>query len=44
MNVHSTRAVCRGYGAAISVVLAIIIMLITIVQMVVKKYWVNSND
>lgn len=34
----------RGYGAAISVVLAIIIMLITIVQMVVKKYWVNSND
>lgn len=34
----------RGYGAAISVVLAVIIMLITIVQMVVKKYWVNSND
>ena len=32
------------YGAAISVVLAIIIMLITIVQMIVKKYWVNSND
>lgn len=34
----------RGYGAAISVVLAILIMLITIVQMVGKKHWVNSNE
>lgn len=34
----------RGYGAAISVVLAIIIMIITIVQMIGQKYWVKSAD
>lgn len=34
----------RGYGAAISVVLAIIIMLITMVQMYVKKYWMKTGD
>lgn len=34
----------RGYGAAISVVLAIIIMIITIIQMIGKKYWVASNE
>lgn len=34
----------RGYGAAISVVLAIIIMLITIFQMVAKKYWIKTGD
>lgn len=34
----------RGYGAAISVVLALIIMVITIIQMIGKKYWVNSNE
>lgn len=34
----------RGYGAAISVVLAIIIMIITIIQMVGKKYWVKTGD
>lgn len=33
----------RGYGAAISVVLAIIIMIITIIQMVGKKYWVKDQ-
>jgi multiple sugar transport system permease protein len=34
----------RGYGAAISVVLAILIMIITIIQMVLKKYWVKSEE
>ena len=34
----------RGYGAAISVVLALIIMVITIIQMIVKKYWMNTGD
>lgn len=34
----------RGYGAAISVVLAIIIMIITIFQMVAKKYWIKTGD
>lgn len=34
----------RGYGAAISVVLAFIIMIITIIQMVGKKHWVHSNE
>lgn len=34
----------RGYGAAISVVLAIIIMIITIIQMVAKKYWIKTGD
>ena len=34
----------RGYGAAISVVLAIIIMIITIFQMIAKKYWVKTGD
>lgn len=34
----------RGYGAAISVVLAIIIMIITIFQMVAKKYWIKTED
>lgn len=34
----------RGYGAAISVVLAIIIMLITMFQMYVKKYWMKTGD
>lgn len=33
----------RGYGAAISVVLAAIIMVITIIQMIGKKYWVRSD-
>lgn len=34
----------RGYGAAISVVLAIIIMLITMFQMYIKKYWMKTGD
>lgn len=34
----------RGYGAAITVVLALIIMVITIVQMVLRKYWVHSAE
>ena len=34
----------RGYGAAISVVLAAIIMVITMIQMVGKKYWVRSGE
>ena len=34
----------RGYGAAISVVLAAIIMVITIIQMIGKKYWVRSGE
>ncbi len=34
----------RGYGAAISVVLAIIIMIITVIQMIGQKYWVKSAD
>lgn len=34
----------RGYGAAITVVLAIIIMIITIIQMVCRKYWVHSES
>ena len=34
----------RGYGAAISVVLALIIMVITIIQMIVKKYWMQTGD
>ncbi len=34
----------RGYGAAISVVLAVIIMIITIIQMVVKKYWIKTEE
>ena len=34
----------RGYGAAISVVLALIIMVITIIQMIVKKYWMKTGD
>ena len=34
----------RGYGAAITVVLAIIIMIITIIQMVLRKYWVHSES
>lgn len=33
----------RGYGSAISVVLALIIMVITIIQMLVKKYWVKDE-
>lgn len=37
------RSSMRGYGAAISVVLAAIIMVITIIQMIGKKYWVNSD-
>ena len=34
----------RGYGAAISVVLAVIIMLITMFQMYVKKFWMKTGD
>lgn len=34
----------RGYGAAITVVLAIIIMIITVIQMVCRKYWVHSEN
>ena len=34
----------RGYGAAISVVLAIIIMIITVFQMIAKKYWIKTGD
>ena len=34
----------RGYGAAISVVLAVIIMIITIIQMFAKKYWIKTGD
>ena len=34
----------RSYGAAISVVLALIIMVITIIQMIVKKYWMKTGD
>lgn len=34
----------RGYGAAISVVLALIIMVITIIQMIAKKYWIKTGD
>lgn len=34
----------RGYGAAISVVLAIIIMLITMFQMYIKKYWMKTGE
>ena len=34
----------RGYGAAISVVLALIIMVITIIQMIVKKYWMKTGN
>lgn len=34
----------RGYGAAISVVQALIIMVITIIQMIVKKYWMKTGD
>ena len=34
----------RGYGAAISVVLAIIIMIITMIQMFAKKYWIKTGD
>ena len=34
----------RGYGAAITVVLTIIIMIITIIQMVCRKYWVHSES
>jgi len=34
----------RGYGAAITVVLAIIIMVITIIQMVFRKRWVQSEE
>lgn len=38
------RSSMRGYGAAISVVLALIIMVITIIQMIGKKYWVQAED
>ncbi|MEY8387321.1 sugar ABC transporter permease [Oscillospiraceae bacterium 38-13] len=38
------RSSMRGYGAAISVVLALIIMVITIIQMIGKKYWVQGED
>ena len=38
------RSSMRGYGAAISVVLALIIMVITILQMIGKKYWVQAED
>lgn len=34
----------RGYGAAITVVLAVIIMIITVIQMVCRKYWVHSES
>lgn len=34
----------RGYGAAITIVLAVIIMIITVIQMVCKKYWVHSES
>lgn len=34
----------RGYGAAITVVLAIIIMIITIIQMAFRKRWVQSEE
>lgn len=39
-----TKSSMRGYGAAITVVLAIIIMVITIIQMVFRKRWVQSED
>lgn len=38
------RSSMRGYGAAISVVLALIIMVITIIQMIGKKYWVQAEN
>lgn len=34
----------RGYASAITVVLALIIMVITIIQMIGKKHWVASTD
>ena len=34
----------RGYGAAITVVLAFIIMIITIIQMIFRKRWVQSEE
>ena len=34
----------RGLVIAISVVLAAIIMVITIIQMVGKKYWVKTGE
>ncbi|HWP22226.1 MAG TPA: sugar ABC transporter permease [Candidatus Cryosericum sp.] len=34
----------RGYGAAITVVLAILIMIVTIIQMIFRKRWVQSEE
>jgi len=34
----------RGYGAAITVVLAILIMIVTIIQMAFRKRWVQSEE
>ena len=34
----------RGYGAAITVVLAFIIMIVTIIQMAFRKRWVQSEE
>jgi len=38
------RSSFRGYGAAISVVLAVIILIITVIQMIGRKYWVNTGE
>ena len=38
-----TKSSMRGYGAAISIVLALIILVITIFQMIMKKYWVKET-
>lgn len=37
-----TKSSQRGYGAAISVVLAIMILIITVIQMIGRKYWVKD--
>ncbi len=34
----------RGYASAVSIVLCIIIMIITIIQMYLQKYWVNYDN
>ena len=34
----------RGYGAAITVVLAFIIMIVTVIQMIFRKRWVQSEE
>lgn len=38
-----TKSSMRGYGAAISVVLALLILFVTIIQILVKKYWVKEG-